>query len=137
MMGSEFGIGGFRLLFGIFPYLFLGVFAVVIGMFVVTAVRGVRTWSKNNASPKLTVPATVVSKRTEVTHHRHQAHGSHHGGMGIGHTTAYTHYYATFQVESGDRMELPLSGSEYGLLAEGDCGSLSFQGTRYLGFQRD
>ena len=135
-MGSEFGIWGFRFLFGIFPYLFLGVFAVVIGTFIVTAVRGVGTWSRNNASPKLTVDATVVSKRTEVSHHRRQAHGSHHGSMGIGHTTAYTHYYATFQVESGDRMELPLDGTEYGLLAEGDRGSLTFQGTRYLGFQR-
>lgn len=41
-------------------------------------------------------------------------------------------YYATFQVESGDRMELSVSGTEYGLLAEGDMGKLTFQGTRYL-----
>ena len=33
-------------------------------------------------------------------------------------------------------MELQLSGTEYGLLAEGDQGELSFQGTRYLGFER-
>ena len=132
MVSSGFGMGGFNLLFGIFPYLFLGVFAVVIGMFIVTAVRGVRTWSKNNASPRLTVAAQVVSKRTEVSHHHHH----HHGGVGVGHTTAYTHYYATFQVESGDRMELPLDGAEYGMLAEGDRGSLTFQGSRYLGFQR-
>ena len=45
-------------------------------------------------------------------------------------------YYVTFQVESGDRMELSVRGKEYGLLAEGDYGRLTFQGTRYLGFQR-
>ena len=42
----------------------------------------------------------------------------------------------TFQVESGDRMELSMTGTEYGMLAEGDRGKLSFQGTRYLGFER-
>ena len=47
-----------------------------------------------------------------------------------------TSYYVTFQVESGDRMELSVRGKEYGLLAEGDYGRLTFQGTRYLGFQR-
>ena len=36
----------------------------------------------------------------------------------------------------GDRLELPVDGSDYGLLVEGDTGKLSFQGTRYLGFQR-
>ena len=41
------------------------------------------------------------------------------------------------EVESGDRMELNLSGQEYGLLAEGDRGKLTFQGTRYLGFERE
>lgn len=35
-----------------------------------------------------------------------------------------------------DRMELRVSGSEYGMLVEGDYGILSFQGTRYLGFDR-
>ena len=51
--------------------------------------------------------------------------------------TSSTTYYATFQVESGDRMELRLSGAEYGMLAEGDRGRLTFQGTRYLSFERE
>ena len=33
-------------------------------------------------------------------------------------------------------MELQLQGHEYGLLIEGDKGKLTFQGTRYLGFER-
>ena len=48
----------------------------------------------------------------------------------------FTTYYATFQVESGDRMELEVDGSDYGMLVEGDMGKLMFQGTRYLGFER-
>lgn len=112
-----FGFGGFDAMFTIFPILFMIVFVLVIGMFIVNAVRGIGTWNKNNASPRLTVSARVVSKRTDVTHHHH-----HSGGSGVGQMHSATWYYATFQVESGDRMELAVSGSEYGMLAEGDQG---------------
>jgi hypothetical protein len=125
-MGMGFGMGGFDLMFSIFPFLFITIFVIVIGTFIVTAVRGIGIWSKNNASPRLTVSAQVVTKRTQVSHHHHQD--------SMHHTS--TSYYATFQVESGDRMELSVSGSEYGMLAEGDQGNLTFQGTRYLGFER-
>lgn len=125
-MSMGFGMGGFDLLFSIFPFLFITVFVIVIGTFIVMAVRGVGTWSKNNASPRLTVSAQVVTKRTQVSHHHHQDSMSH----------TSTSYYVTFQVESGDRMEFQLNGSEYGMLVEGDQGSLTFQGTRYLGFER-
>lgn len=33
-------------------------------------------------------------------------------------------------------MEFSVSGSEYGMLADGDKGNLSFQGSRYLSFER-
>lgn len=32
-------------------------------------------------------------------------------------------------------MEFTVEGSEYGMLIEGDHGKLTFQGTRYLGFE--
>ena len=110
----------------LFFVLFYLVFFLILAMFVVTAVRGLVQWNRNNASPRLTVPARVVAKRTRV-------------GRSGGHNTAhhtYTRYYVTFQVESGDRMELAVAGEEYGLLAEGDEGDLFFQGTRYQGFER-
>lgn len=97
---------------------------IVVGVFVFVAVRGIKTWNKNNHSPKLVVDAVVATKRTQVSH------GS--GEM----STRTIRYFATFEVESGDRIELPLSGSEYGMLAQGDRGRLTFQGTRYLGFER-
>ncbi|WP_224653757.1 DUF2500 domain-containing protein, partial [Escherichia coli] len=56
---------------------------------------------------------------------------------GSGDSSASTNYYVPFQVESGDRIELGLSGKEYGMLAEGDIGILTFQGTRELGFERN
>ena len=121
---------GFGLVFDLFPILFGVVFLIVIGMFLVIAVKGIGTWNKNNNSPRLDVSAVVVAKRTDVSHH-------HHGNSDSHHMSSSTWYYATFQVESGDRMEFSVSGAEYGLLAEGDRGRLSFQGTRYLSFERE
>ena len=33
-------------------------------------------------------------------------------------------------------MEMNVGGQDYGMLAEGDVGKLTFQGTRYLNFER-
>ena len=112
---------------GLFEVMFVLIFLIVVGMFVFMAVSGIRQWGKNNSSPRLTVEAQVVAKRTSVTHHSGADHS-------MGHTS--TSHYVTFQVESGDRMELHVTGQEYGMLVEGDQGRLTFQGTRYLGFER-
>lgn len=124
-------MNAFSIMEFLFPFFFFAVFGMVLIVFVVTLVRGIGEWRKNNNSPRLTVPAKVVSKRTSVSR------GHHHGANGHMHTTSSTWYYATFEVESGDRMELGVSGSEYGMLAEGDSGKLTFQGTRYLSFERE
>lgn len=118
-----FGFGFYRTfnMMGIIGTLF---FLVIIGVFVVILFNGLKQWSKNNRSPRLTVPAVVVAKRTDVSH----SSGEHHHSS--------TWYYVTFQVESGDRMEFSVAGHEFGMLVEGDRGRLSFQGTRYQGFER-
>ena len=111
--------------FGVFPVLFGIMFLLVFGMIVVNIIRGIGQWNRNNNSPRLTVEATVVTKRGDIHRHHHDNH-----------TSTSTSYYVTFQVESGDRMELQVEGPEYGMLVEGDFGDLTFQGTRYLGFIR-
>jgi len=103
------------------------IFVLVFGIIIVAMVRGIGEWNKNNHSPKLSVPAKVVSRRTAVSRHHH------HQGNGMHHTHTATSYYATFQVESGDRIEFLVSGTEYGMLAEGDSGELTFQGTERVG----
>ena len=123
-MGFSFGFGAFQVIF------FL-VFGIIIAHFLITMVKGIRTWNKNNHSPRLTVEATAVAKRQNTDVHHHNT-----GNNGAMHTSTSTTYYVTFQVASGDRMELHMSGREYGLIAEGDFGELTFQGTRYLGFER-
>lgn len=114
-------------MFELFSVMFFLVFILVFAVIITNLVRGAKQWNKNNNSPRLTVEATVVAKRTNHTHHS--------GGQDhMSHTS--TSYYATFQVASGDRMELSMQGYEYGMLVEGDKGKLTFQGTRYLGFER-
>lgn len=113
------GFGMFDLMSIIVPLFFV----VILGVFVFIFAKGISQWNKNNKAPRLTVSATVVSKRTNVSG----------GGE---HSHASTSYYVTFQVESGDRMELYLHGHEYGMIVEGDRGKLTFQGTRFLSFER-
>ncbi len=120
-------------MFNIMPIFILIVFVIVFGTLILTLVQRAKQYRRDEASPVLTVEATIVSKRSDVTVYRHHTTGMEmHGG----HTTSSTVYYVTFQVESGDRLELRVDGSEYGLLVEGDRGKLTFQGSRYQGFQR-
>ena len=107
-----------RLMFMLVPLLMIGIIGVRL-------FQNARRWNLDNHSPRLTVPAKVVCKRDERRRHRNGNHTHHR-----------TYYYATFQFESGDRLELELQGHEYGLLVEGDLGKLTFQGSRYLGFER-
>lgn len=112
----------------IFFIMFFFVFGLVLAIIITTLVKNLKQWNKNNNSPRLTVDATVVSKRIAVSHH--------HNAGELHYMNSATHYYVTFQVASGDRMELNVVGNEYGMLVEGDYGMLTFQGTRYLSFQR-
>ncbi|MFC0189630.1 DUF2500 domain-containing protein [Fictibacillus aquaticus] len=109
--------------FIVFFVLFILVATIIFGLFFIAIIKGIMEWSSNNKKPALTVDAIVVSKRQNVS-------------GGAGDTSASTNYFCTFEVKSGDRVEFPLSGNEYGLLAEGDKGELTFQGTRYKSFSR-
>lgn len=104
-----------------FPIIFGIIFILVTGTFIFIIFKNISQWSHNNKQPRLNVIAKVVTKRAESRRSD---------------DSSTTWYYATFEMESGDRMEVALSGKEYGMLAEGDVGNLTFQGTRYLGFER-
>ncbi len=92
----------------------------VFGTIIFTFVRIAKNNKINDALPKVTVSAKAVSKRAHVFGRRH----------------ASTCYYVTFELDGGERTELSVFGSVYGMIAEGDEGMLTFQGTRFLGFER-
>lgn len=111
--------GPHNFIFSLFPIFFLAVFGLAIGIFVSVLVKNGKQNRQNNASPRLTCDATVVTKRTHVW-------GDH----------SHTDYYVTFQFESGDRFEMEIPHNQFGYLVEGDNGKLTFQGTRFISFER-
>jgi hypothetical protein len=115
-------------MFDVFPIIFSIVFLLIASVIVIAIIKGITQWNKNNHSPRLTVQATIVAKRHNTSHHHHGSN------MHMHHSS--TTYYATFQVESGDRMELLIPSTQFGYLVEGDRGMLSFQGTRFISFSR-
>jgi hypothetical protein len=119
-------------IFAIFPILFLLVFLTILGVIISGIVTSARRNAYNNRQPILTVSSRVLTRRTSMSQHHH---ANHNGTGHHGHVT--TTYFATFEVESGNRMEFEVPDSAYGLLLEGDYGKLTFQGTRFLNFVRD
>lgn len=133
MMFSD-SFGGFGMMFTIMPILFFIVFTFVFVIIIINVVKGAKRWKLNNDSPVLTVEAKVVTKRSDVSYHHH-GNVVNNNNMDMGYSS--TDYYITFEVQSGDRMEFNVPDTEYGLLTEGDKGSLTFQGARYLSYVRD
>lgn len=105
-------------------------FIIVFGVIVFSIVKGISQWSYNNKQPVLSVTAVITSKRSHTSHSTSTMNDT------VSNSSS-TSYYVTFEVESGDRMEFHVPSREYGLLAEGDKGILTFQGTRFLGFERE
>ena len=110
--------GIFGGVFAFFPIFFLIIFGLVVFVFVYVIAKGIRNQRRGTASPTLTVDAKIAARRMYVS------------------SNSFTSYYVTFEVPSGDRMELELTGEDYGYLAEGDHGRLTFQGSRYKNFER-
>ncbi|MGI6509598.1 MAG: DUF2500 domain-containing protein [Erysipelotrichaceae bacterium] len=100
----------------IFQILFLGIFILVISIFAVTIYKGLKEKRNNDKSAVLKRRATVVGKRIDVH--------------------SFTTYYVTFELDNNIRSEFAVSGEDYGLLANDDYGLLTFQGTRFISFER-
>lgn len=107
----------------LFAFFFTVIFLIVIGTFLYIIIRGLITYFRNNAAERMTETARILTKRTNVS-------------GGSGNSSAHTTYYITFEFDDGRRSEFEVRAEEYGLLVEGDEGRLTYQGTRYLGFER-
>lgn len=124
---GDMGVVGF--MDKVFPILFMIIFFIILGCFVVNIVSSIMQWSKNNKQPIVPTNATVVSKRLSISHHNNSAENGHM-------TSSSTTYFVTFEFENSQRVEFRVKGSEYGRMVEGDFGVLHFQGTRFIEFTR-
>ena len=115
------------LLFGSgFEILFFIAASLAIALFIIILARHMGERSRNRRAPLLDVDAEVVAKRTHIPRRHIRMH------LPLSYDAAT--YYATFRMESGDRMELRLSFDAYKRLRKGDQGRLCFQGTQYIAF---
>ncbi len=107
------------ILFIIVPVFITIIWVIVIGTFVKTFSKAAKEKKSNDNSPIETKTAKVVTKRTNIR-----------GDV------ARTHYYVTFEDSFGSRIEFKVNGEQSGLLVEGDEGTLTHQGTRFISFER-
>ncbi|QUL57437.1 DUF2500 domain-containing protein [Paenibacillus tritici] len=106
-----------------FPFILKLVLLLIAGYVTYTIVMMIKTWITNYTSPVQSRVVSVVAKRTEVW-----------GGRGYMGT--HTSYYVTFEFQGGQRRELQVKPKAYATMVEGDRGNLSYQGSRFTGFER-
>lgn len=51
-----------------FEFMYILVFLIIVVLIISQIIRGVGQWNKNNQSPRLTVDATIITKRINVTY---------------------------------------------------------------------
>lgn len=115
---------GFDLMFAVVPMMMFAVFVFVFGSIIYNALNV----AKDKRKPIIPVNAKIVSKRTQMR----GGHSSHNNM----HSHGRTYYYATFELENGERMELSIPSHQIGYLVEGDEGVLNFQGNLFVKFER-
>lgn len=114
MLNSGPGFG-FNIMFSIVPIFIAIIFIVVI----VTILKQVINRGVQKTKPVQSSGAKVISKRNHVW-------GEH----------SRTSYYATFELEDGQRIEYNIPSNKIGYIVEGDIGQLTFQGTLFVDFNR-
>ena len=111
-----------------FPLLSFIIMAIIV--FGVIFFTMIKQWNKNRYSPKLVVNAKVVEKRIKISKFLNQ-------GGEIPRDEEFESCYVIFQLDNGEQIELWVKRSIYLKLSKGDRGKLSFQGTKYLGFEKN
>jgi hypothetical protein len=112
----EMSFGGPSMMFSFMPIIFF----IFFGLIVIIILSRLVNVGVQKTKSKETVGARIISKRQHVW----------------GSERSRTSYYATFELESGERVEYNVPSSEIGYLVEGDVGMLTYQGTLFVAFSR-
>ena len=100
-------------------------FLLLVALILFAVVAAITGYLRNKKSPMVNVPARVVAKRSEVS------------GGGSANSYVRTTFYITFESKDGERREWAIDGQQFGLLAEGDRGTLIYQGDWFKDFRRN
>lgn len=116
-------MGVFGIAMTLFTALFLVAFVAVVVAVIVGATKQARSAVKNRNAPEVSAVARVLAKRIETS--------------GGGDRLITQRHFVTFEQPGGERFELEIDAADYGMLVEGDQGTVAMKGNRYLGFTRE
>lgn len=125
----------------IFIVLFFIVFVAIIGMFIWRVVGVGRARAQAAAAPEVQAQARVVDKRVETlspgTAGPAELGSSYVVQVPMGDSSAWQLYKVTFEQPGGARFELAVPADQYGLIVEGDAGTVTMKGSNLLSFNRE
>ncbi len=116
-MGSGF------MAFQPFSIIFFVVFGLIAFVIIMGIVKSISAGLSNQAAEQVQRSCKVVDKRTRVR-------------GGSGNFSASTDYYITFEFDRGERKELEVKDTDFGMIVIGDRGEVHYKGTRFLEFVR-
>ncbi|EHS58646.1 DUF2500 domain-containing protein [Paenibacillus sp. Aloe-11] len=106
-----------------FNMIFFTVFGIMALLMIIGIGKTIGAGLSNQAAELVQRSCKVVDKRTRVR-----------GGSGD--FSASTYYYITFEFDGGERKELEVKDTDFGMIVVGDRGELHYKGTRVVGFVR-
>jgi hypothetical protein len=125
----------------IFFVLFFIVFLTIIGVFIWRVASVGRAKAQAAAAPEVQAQARVVDKRVEMLgpgNASQAALGSSNiVRVPMGDDSAWQLYRITFEQAGGERFELSVPPEQYGLIVEGDAGTVTMKGGDLLSFNRE
>lgn len=107
---------------------FIVMFTIVIGLIAVIVVH---QWIKDKRSPRVVTMATIADKQILERRIRNQRTDA----PGWETEIMYIHYII-FDLEGGEHLKLQVSKIKYDKLKKGTSGKLTFQGKRYINFEK-
>ena len=107
-----------------FNIIFIIVFGFIMAMVILQ-------WIRDKRSPRVVTMATIADKPIKKQRVRTRL------SSGFGYRVHYMNiYYVAFDLEGGERLELQVSKVKYNQLKKGTTGKLTFQGKRYISFEK-
>lgn len=100
--------------------------ALILILLVIAFRRPILQWLRDRRAPRLAVSAAVGEKRSELVTVKTQ-----YGKMRV------MEYHVSFRLDDGACLTFRVEEAEYTRLTEGARGTLSCQGSRFLGFARE
>lgn len=129
-MSDSFFYQGFNTAFSSIGFIVGLGFLIVLTIIILRIIKGMMIFVSNNNSPKVSIEAKIIDKRGDVSIYRHSNASGH-----VSNSSSTT-YYISFELITHERIELKVPHDQYGLLIIGDSGTLNYQGTRFLSFER-